>query len=190
MKNEENESANIKARHPLTPKQDNRIFESIPQRPAPWSSTRREVGTAMNKERALGMFRTANQWLYDRLAEGATCECGCCFLCAYKFFEDEAAHQTFGDGHYCTHHPDDPVHNADCYDYMKFTATSSTRSLAAAEEIWKRINSALADGVPAAIKEAFGDDAAVQMGQGAIPKIAAIIKRYFPAAAESEDQNK
>lgn len=34
-------------------------------------------------------------------------------------------YQTFGDGHYCNHHPDDPGHSADCYDYAKFTATSA-----------------------------------------------------------------
>lgn len=88
MMNEENESANIKAAHPLTPQQDNRIFESIPVRPAPWGKPQSEAGSAMNRERALGMFRTANQWLYDRLAEGAKCSCGNCYLCAYKFLAD------------------------------------------------------------------------------------------------------
>lgn len=84
MQNEENESANIKALHPLTPQQDNRAFESIPKRPAPWSKS--EAGSPMNRERALSMFRTANQWLYDKLQEGASCECGNCYLCAYNFF--------------------------------------------------------------------------------------------------------
>ena len=84
MQNEENESANIKTQHPLTPQQDNRMFESIPVRPAPWSA-QAEVGSAMNKDRALNMFRTSNQWLYDKLAEGAGCLCGNCCLCAYNF---------------------------------------------------------------------------------------------------------
>lgn len=85
MTNEENESANIKADNPLTPQQDNRAFESIPVRPAPWTS-QRETGSPMNRERALSMFRTANQWLYSKIKEDATCECGNCYLCAYNFF--------------------------------------------------------------------------------------------------------
>lgn len=85
MMNEENESANIKASNPLTPQQDNSAFRSVPVRPAPWSA-KSEAGSAMNKERALNMFRTANQWLYDKLAEGALCSCGNCYLCAYNFF--------------------------------------------------------------------------------------------------------
>ena len=88
MKNEENESSATKVNNPLTPQQDNRIFDSIPVRPAPWSKT--ETGAPMNKERALNMFRTANQWLYDKLTEGATCSCGNCYLCAYRFLEKPA----------------------------------------------------------------------------------------------------
>lgn len=61
MKNEENESSATKASDPLTPKQDNRIFESIPVRPAPWHSPQGEISEEKYRERQI------DAWLDDPL---------------------------------------------------------------------------------------------------------------------------
>ena len=73
----------------------------------------------------------------------------------------------------------------DCFDHALRTTTPpdtpSDAARAAAEDIWARINAALVASIPADLKQAFGDEVVVQIGQGAIPKIAAIITRHFAA---------
>lgn len=67
-------------------------------------------------------------------------------------------------------------------------ADPSIRAKEAAEEILKRINAALTTTVPSEFIEAFGEGASVTIGQGAIPKIAAIIERVCFSTGNSEDQ--
>lgn len=40
--------------------------------------------------------------------------------CSPHVYVHRLTRETFGDGHYCRHHPDDPAHGSDCYDYEKF----------------------------------------------------------------------
>lgn len=67
-------------------------------------------------------------------------------------------------------------------------ADPSIRAKEAAEEILKRINAALTTTVPSEFIEAFGEGASVTIGQGAIPKIAAIIERVCFSTGNGEDQ--
>lgn len=62
--------------------------------------------------------RFANEWYYPDAA----------IMPFEKEFQyarvDPPAAPTFGDGHYCTHRPDDPAHTKDCYDYDKYFAVA------------------------------------------------------------------
>lgn len=49
--------------------------------------SQKEAATLMTKESALNLFARSNDWLRERLQENATCSCGACYLCAYRYFE-------------------------------------------------------------------------------------------------------
>jgi hypothetical protein len=41
----------------------------------------------MTAKRALALFQNTSGWLLAAVEQGRTCNCGACFLCAYRFFE-------------------------------------------------------------------------------------------------------
>jgi hypothetical protein len=165
MQNEENESTSIKVGNPLTPQQDNSAFKSIPVRPAPWS-TKAEAGSAMNKERALNMFRTANQWLYDKLAAGASCSCGNCYLCAYNFFAATQPATTPGDADrfYADGYSDGFRHGKQSRQPIAPPPNITERARRAVEQL-REANMLLADPTEAELAEA-AEIIAAEFGEG------------------------
>lgn len=61
-----------------------------------------ESGTQTNGETALNVFLRSSEWLKEKLSDNATCTCGCCSLCAYRYFESLTSAAGEGDApDYC-----------------------------------------------------------------------------------------